>query len=279
MGARQRNVGGNVSGEEISVIVCVYDLARWEQIRACLASLREQTHRPASVVVVVDGCPALAAALRESAHDVSIVELPENRGLSVARNAGIEQIKTPWVAFLDDDAVAEPTWLERLDEARRATGALGVGGWVEPLYDGEVPNWFPPQLLWTVGCSHQGLPTRRSIVRNVFGGCALMSTVALRQLGGYDPSLGRRGDSAEGGEEADLCIRISRLDPTASRLGAGSLTSETTFVRSVGPDVVRLVSHGRITQALVLLAGVIAAGLGYVRAQPRSATGPASVTT
>lgn len=307
-----------MSGEEISVIVCVYDLARWEQIRACLASLREQTHRPASVVVVVDGCPALAAALRESAHDVSIVELPENRGLSVARNAGIEQIKTPWVAFLDDDAVAEPTWLEHLDEARRATEALGVGGWVEPLYDGEVPNWFPPQLLWTVGCSHQGLPTRRSIVRNVFGGCALMSTVALRQLGGYDPSLGRRGDSAEGGEEADLCIRISRLDPTAKfllepsarihhhvpqsrarvgyvlrrcyiegrskrilsrRLGAGSLTSETTFVRSVGPDVLRLVSHGRITQALVLLAGVIAAGLGYVRAQPRSATGPASVTT
>lgn len=300
-----------MSGNEISVIVCVYDLARWQQIQACLASLREQTYRPAKVVVVVDGCPPLADALRNARQDEEIVELPENRGLSIARNAGIERIDTPWVAFLDDDAVAEPTWLERLDEARRATGAVGVGGWVEPMYDGPVPGWFPPQLLWTVGCSHQGLPITRSFVRNVFGGCAMMSTDALRSLGGYDPALGRRGDSAEGGEEADLCIRISRVDPSAkfllepsarihhhvpparasvgyvlrrcyteggskrtlsSRLGAGSLSSETTFVKSLVPDMARLIAKGRVSQALVLLAGVIAAGLGYLMTRPRKST-------
>lgn len=303
-----------MSSNEISVIVCVYDLARWPQIMACLASLREQTRRPAKVVVVVDGCAPLAEALREARQDEVIVELPTNQGLSLARNAGIEQVETPWVAFLDDDAVAESTWIERLDEARRDTGAVGVGGWVEPMYDGPAPGWLPPQLLWTVGCSHQGLPTTRSVVRNVFGGCALMSTEALRSLGGYDPALGRRGDSAEGGEEADLCIRISRVDPTAkfllepsarihhhvpesrarvgyvlrrcyaegkskrtlsSRLGTRSLSSETTFVRSVGPDLVRLVARGHLLQALVLLAGVVAAGLGYVTTTPRPMAVPA----
>lgn len=299
-----------MSGNEISVIVCVYDLARWQQIKACLASLREQTYRPEKVVVVVDGCAPLAEALRVARQDEEIVELPENRGLSIARNAGIERIETPWVAFLDDDAVAESTWLERLDKARQATGALGVGGWVQPRYDGPAPGWFPPQLLWTVGCSHQGLPTTRSVVRNVFGGCALMSTDALRALGGYDPSLGRRGDSAEGGEEADLCIRISRVNPSARflleptarihhhvppsranvgyvlrrcyaegrskrtmsrRLGAGALSSETTFVKSVAPDMGRLIAKGKVSQALMLLAGVIAAGLGYLTATARPA--------
>ena len=316
---RDNDIQGEIlSGNEISVIVCVYDLARWEQIQAALASLREQTCPPAKVVVVVDGCPPLAQALRTAIVEEELVELPRNRGLSIARNAGIERVRTPWVAFLDDDAVAEPTWLERLDEARRATGAVGVGGWVEPMYDGPPPTWFPPHLLWTVGCSHEGLPTSRSVVRNVFGGCALMSTSALRQLGGYDPALGRRGDSAEGGEEADLCIRISRLDPTAtfllepsarihhhvprtrarvgyvlrrcyaeggskrtlsSRLGAGSLSSETTFVKSVGPDVARLIAAGKIAQAIVLLAGVIAAGLGYLTTRPapvRASARPAS---
>ncbi len=302
--------GEILSGNEISVIVCVYDLARWQQIKECLASLREQTYRPAKVIVVVDGCPPLAEALRGSTTDEVLVELPTNQGLSIARNAGIEQVETPWVAFLDDDAVAEPTWLERLDVARRATGAVGVGGWVEPRFEGPAPRWFPPHLLWTVGCSHKGLPTTRSFVRNVFGGCALMSTDALRHLGGYDPSLGRRGDSAEGGEEADLCIRINRVDPSAKfllepsarihhhvpqsrasvgyvlrrcytegrskrtmsqRLGSGSLSSETTFVKSVGPDMLRLIAQGKITQALMLLAGVLAAGVGYVTTRPRSA--------
>lgn len=303
-------MGEILSGKEISVIVCVYDMARWRQIQACLASLREQTRRPAKVVVVVDGCPPLAQALRAVRQDEVIVELPENRGLSVARNAGIEQVQTPWVAFLDDDAVAEPTWLERLDQARRATGAVGVGGWVEPMYDGPAPTWFPPHLLWTVGCSHQGLPTTRSVVRNVFGGCALMSTHALRSLGGYDPAFGRRGDSAEGGEEADLCLRINQIDPTAKflleptarirhhvppsrarigyvlrrcyiegrskralsrRLGMGSLSSETNFVKAVGPDIVRLIAKGRLHQALVLLAGVLAAGVGYLTTRSRPA--------
>lgn len=294
-------------GTEISVIVCVYDMARWQQIKECLTSLRTQTLPPEKVVVVVDGCAPLADALRQATESEEIVELPTNQGLSIARNAGLERIDTPWVAFLDDDAVAESTWLERLDEARRATNATGVGGWVEPRYDTTVPRWLPPQLLWTVGCSHQGLPRTRAVVRNVFGGCALMSVDALRGLGGYDPALGRRGDSAEGGEEADLCIRIKRVDPDARfllepsavihhhvpatrarpryilrrcyiegrskrtlsrRLGVGSLSSETTFVKSVLPDVVRLVIQGRITQALMLLAGVLAAGVGYLTTRP-----------
>lgn len=277
-------------------------MARWDQIQLCLESLRRQTYPPAKVIVVVDGNAELAAALRGTVIDEVIVELAVNSGLSVARNAGIEQVETPWVAFLDDDAIADPTWLERLAAARDETHATGVGGWVEPLFEEQRPAWFPSQLLWTVGCSHAGLPEERAFVRNVFGGCALMSTAALRDEGGYDPQFGRRGDSAEGGEEAELCLRIARRDPSATfvlepsavihhhipreratvryvlrrchveggaksrlarRQGTKAVSNETSFARQSLTDAARMVSSGRPGQAVVLLTGVGLAGVGF----------------
>lgn len=287
---------------DITVVVCVYDMARMREIDLCLASLRRQTLAPAEVVVVVDGCAPLAAELRSRYDDITIVELAENQGLSAARNAGLARITTPWVAFLDDDAFAEPEWLERLAQARAETGATGVGGWVEPLFVEGRPRWFPSELLWTVGCSHAGLPTKRTEVRNVFGGCALMATDALRDHGGYDESVGRKGDDARGGEEADLCIRIREAVPDATfylepsavihhhvpgsrsrvgyvlkrcladgkakagmarRLGADSLSSESAFVRDMAPRVTRLVLRAHVAAALVLMLGMCVAAVGF----------------
>lgn len=292
--------GGRTSN--ITVVVCVYDMARLREIDLCLASLRRQTLAPAEVVVVVDGCEPLAAALMDRYRDITLVPLPENQGLSAARNAGLARVHTPWVAFLDDDAYAEPDWLAQLAEAHADTGAVGVGGWVEPVFVEGRPRWFPSELLWTVGCSHAGLPTERTVVRNVFGGCAMMATDALKDHGGYDESVGRKGDDARGGEEADLCLRIREavpdaqfvLEPSAvihhhvpgnrsrvgyvmkrchadgkakagmaTRLGADSLTSETAFVRDFVPRVLGLVARARVAAAFVLLLGMTVAAFGF----------------
>lgn len=292
------------NASDVSVVVCMYDRARWREIRLCLDSLGRQTYAPAQVIAVVDGHQELAEDVRQAYPEVTLVALPQNRGLSAARNAGTEKVDTPWVAFLDDDAYAEPDWLEKLVEAREASGALGVGGWVEPVFMADNPGWFPDELLWTVGCSHAGLPRERELVRNVFGGCALMSVDALRDNGGYDPAVGRRGNDAAGGEEADLCLRILQTQPDARfvlepsavihhhvpaerarrgyvlrrcfvdgrakagiarRRGAGSLSSESDFAKAVLPRLGRHLRARRPGAAWMLFAGTGAAGVGFVR--------------
>jgi hypothetical protein len=207
------------------------------------------------------------------------------------------------VAFLDDDAVAEPSWLHRMVEAAEDLSAAGACGWSLPAYDGPEPDWFPPEMLWTVGCSYRGLPTERSLARNVFGGCAVLRTDLFRRVGGYDVTLGRRGSGVEGGEEADFSLRVAQLDATTRfvlvpeavirhrvgtsrlsssyvfgrcysdgrtksllvrRLGAGALSTEKTYLtRTVPLGILRAVIHGRWRSAYVLTGGMLSAACGY----------------
>lgn len=289
------------------MVVCMYDHTRWPLIKECLESLTLQTVRPAKVIAVVDGSARLAAALSERNGPEEIVVLPANVGVSAARNAGIDSVRAERVAFLDDDAVATPRWLERLITAIDQTGAVGVCGWVEAWFEGPSPRWLPPELLWTLGCSHRGLPRQRTLMRKVhFGGCSLFRTDVLRQHGGFDPSVGRSGDDAEGGEEAEFCLRVSRRDPTATfvhepsavirhyvslartrvayvldrchaegrskgrlarRAGVPSLRAESALVLSVTKGCARLVLERRPEAVMVLVAGVAATALGYFEAR------------
>ncbi len=289
----------------ISVVVCTYDMARYDQLISCLDSLHRQTLRPHEIVVVVDGNAALARRLQdeESSAGLTIVALPENVGLSGARNAGLEKVTTPWSAFLDDDAVADPSWLQALWTAVQESGAYGAGGVSLPLFDTERPSWLPTELLWAVGCSHTDYKGQRVVVRNVFGGCALFRTDMLRLLDGFSAALGRTKGGHEGGEEADLCLRALKIDPDArfvvdpaavihhrvpaararvsyflvrclaegrskarlaSSLGTSGLSAERSFVAATPWRVLWYLAHGQLPRAAVLAAGVVAAAIGYL---------------
>ncbi len=199
----------------VSVVVCSHLVARWPQLMRALDSLREQKLIPERVVLVVDGDDELLARLHERAGDELILTTGGRTGLSNARNIGIAAVDSEFVAFLDDDAVADPSWLSSLAQVAAAdTDILGVGGWVTPDWGGEKPGWFPDELLWTVGCSHHGLPTQQTTVRNVFGGCALFRRSVFATTGGFDTRLGRQVKGASGCEETELCIRASSLIPS-----------------------------------------------------------------
>ena len=77
-------------------------------------SLRAQTLPPHEVVLVIDHAPALLEEARGRWPDLKIVPSRERQGLSGARNTGVAEAGGEVVAFLDDDAVAAPNWLERL---------------------------------------------------------------------------------------------------------------------------------------------------------------------
>ncbi len=82
-----------------------------------LESVFRQTYRPLEILVVDDcSTDGTFEALREAAfpHPVAVLQLPENQGPGMARNAGILRAAGKYVAFLDSDDVWLPEKLERL---------------------------------------------------------------------------------------------------------------------------------------------------------------------
>ncbi|MFD5258192.1 glycosyltransferase family 2 protein [Streptomyces bobili] len=204
----------------ISVVVCVYTEDRWEDILAAVSSVRAQSLPALETLLVVDHHPVLLDRLAREYKEVTGVRVLPNagpRGLSAGRNTGIAASRGEVVAFLDDDAVAERDWLRRFAAAYDDPRVMAVGGRTEPVWaSGRRPDWFPEEFDWVVGCSYRGLTPGLTRVRNILGGNASFRRTAFDLAGGFATGIGRDGDRRPlGGEETELCIRLSRARPDA----------------------------------------------------------------
>ncbi|WP_068426552.1 glycosyltransferase family 2 protein [Piscicoccus intestinalis] len=209
------------TGPSMAAVVCCYTMQRWDDTVAAVESLRTQQRALQRIVVVVDHNDELLARCRERWPEgqtgVTVLANEGRQGLSDGRNTGLRATDCDVVAFLDDDAFAEPDWSARLadcytDPALR--DVLGAGGYIEPDWPGgTAPTWWPRSFDWVVGCSYVGLPTRRTTVRNVIGAnMSLRRDVAL-EVGGFNPSMGRVGKTPLGGEETEMYIRAAAARP------------------------------------------------------------------
>jgi glucosyl-dolichyl phosphate glucuronosyltransferase len=199
-----------------SVVVCVYTEKRLSQIRGALDSVARQTMPPWQVIVVTDHNPALCDRLAAEYPDLEVISSKFEKGLSGARNTGIEYAAGDVVVFLDDDARAQPQWLETLLASYGDESVLGVGGAV--LADWNAPGrpgWFPEEFLWVVGCSYRGQPEAKAEVRNPIGANMSFRRSAFDHAGLFDSSVGRTFTSSRplGCEETEFSIRLRRLSP------------------------------------------------------------------
>jgi GT2 family glycosyltransferase len=199
--------------KDISVVVCTHRVERWPQLVDCLASLQSQSLQPLEVIVVVDGVPELSRRLQERAGQEITLSTTHPSGLSLARNLGLAHASGKFVAFLDDDAVADESWLKGLRAVLEDETVAGVGGVSLPSWEGAQPKWMPEELLWTVGCSFRGMPVIQSDVRNVYGGSACYRREIFAEFGGFNSRLGRMAVGLAGCEETELCLRVRNLSP------------------------------------------------------------------
>ncbi|UYQ61300.1 glycosyltransferase family 2 protein [Streptomyces peucetius] len=207
-------------GRRFSVVICAYTEERWEDILAAVASVRRQTLPALETLLVADHNPALLRRLRDryaSEPEVRVLANAGSRGLSAGRNTGIGASRGEFVAFLDDDAVAERDWLRYFAEAYDDPRVMAVGGHTLPAWaSGRRPAWFPEEFDWVVGCTYRGLPPGKVQVRNVLGGNASFRRSAFDACGGFATGIGRDGDRRPlGCEETELCIRLTRALPGA----------------------------------------------------------------
>lgn len=202
-----------MSAHTVAVIVCTHLRERESMLLDALDSIRKQSLPPDEVILVVDGDQDHADRLEQLGVADRVFCNPGRRGLSAARMLGVAATDATVVAFLDDDAVADPDWLAVLVDHLSQPDVLAAGGASIPVWEERQPRWFPDEFLWTIGCSYRGMATVATEVRNVFGGCCAYLREPVLAVGGYDQTLGYGPDNLGGGEEAELSIRLRRSHP------------------------------------------------------------------
>ncbi|HPX36634.1 MAG TPA: glycosyltransferase family 2 protein [Mycobacterium sp.] len=195
-----------------AVVICAYTDQRWDVTLAAVASVLNQQPPPQELILVVDHNPELGARFIESLPGVRVVPNHNTRGVSGARNAGVELTTADVVVFLDDDAAARPGWLAGLTRHYSDPNVLGVGGRIDPDWSTQRPRWWPKEFDWVVGCSYTGQVA--GVVRNLIGANASFRR-ELFDDGGFQTDIGRSA-SVElplGCEETEFCIRAGKARP------------------------------------------------------------------
>jgi glucosyl-dolichyl phosphate glucuronosyltransferase len=201
---------------KISVVICCYTIDRWPDTCEAIESVRQQTLRADEIILVVDHNTELLARATAELPDVMVVANQEGRGLSGGRNTGIATASGSLLAFLDDDAVADPQWLALLAKHCAEPNVLGATSIIYPLWVGTRPGWFPEEFMWIVGCAYRGLPTTAAEVRNVLGGAMMLKREVFDRAGTFNYILGRNyapGATLLSCEETEMCIRAKATFP------------------------------------------------------------------
>jgi glycosyltransferase involved in cell wall biosynthesis len=105
---------GMRSFPSVSVVIPACSMDRWDNLREAVASVRAQTVQVLETVVVIDHHPGLIAKAASELPGVTVIANAGIRGASGARNTGAAASRGEMLAFLDDDAIASPNWLESL---------------------------------------------------------------------------------------------------------------------------------------------------------------------
>ena len=115
-----------LSTESISVIICAYTQERWDKLTCAVASIHQQTHPAQEIIVVIDHNQELLHKAQRGLLDVRVIENTEKQGLSGSRNSGVAAASGAFIAFLDDDAIAEPDWLLHMHAALSCAHRTGA---------------------------------------------------------------------------------------------------------------------------------------------------------
>jgi GT2 family glycosyltransferase len=192
----------------VSVIIPAYSMSRWESLCESVASVTGQTGVMLETIVVIDHHPELLARAQRELLNVRAIPSEGSPGVSGARNTGVAASREDIIAFLDDDAVASPEWLETLLRHFTNPDVVGAGGYISPAWETGRPSWFPAEFDWAVGTCYLGMPETAVAVRNVWANSMVIRRWAFDAVGGFRDDFGKIGARGRP-EDTDLCLRVA----------------------------------------------------------------------
>ncbi|GAA4402933.1 hypothetical protein GCM10023187_18530 [Nibrella viscosa] len=181
---------------KISVVVCTYNGAA--TIRDCMNGLLELDYPDFEVIVVSDGSTDQTPGI-VGLYPFRLICTP-NRGLSNARNTGLEAATGDIVAYIDDDAYPDPHWLHYLAYSYLNTKHAGMGGPnLLPEHDGPIAT----SVFHAPGGPVHVLTTDE-IAEHIPGCNMSFRREVLLEIGGFDPIYRAAGD------DVDVCWRVQQ---------------------------------------------------------------------
>jgi len=196
---------------KVSVVVPTYSMDRYEDFCEACDAVLDQTYDDVELVIVVDGNPDVHERAVEDYGDRDDVVLylsHDDAGPLQRANMGVVQASGDVVAITDDDAVAEPDWVEELVVAFEEHDAIAAGGPVEPDWVAGEADFLPEEFYFLIGASHRGRPKEVVEVRNTFGANLAFDREVYLKLGGI--KQGGIDPSQIQGRETEYCARMRR---------------------------------------------------------------------
>jgi GT2 family glycosyltransferase len=180
----------------VSVVICTYNGG--STLEQCLRSLLALNYPDYEVIVVDDGSTDDTASILARFPNMRAIQ-QENRGLSTARNVGLNAATGSIIAYTDADCFADSEWLTQLIYQLQRSGAAAVGG----------PNLTPEdgRLAACVAAS-PGQPSHvlvsDQIAEHIPGCNMAFRREALEAINGFDPRYRKAGD------DVDICWRLQQ---------------------------------------------------------------------
>lgn len=182
---------------DLTLIICAYNEA--QVLGKTIDTAKQRTHDDLKEIVVVDNASTDDTAEVARAHGARVVT-ESRKGLTYARQAGLDATTGELVAYIDADTLISPTWLavaERsfgqrsdivaLSGPRRYFGTALWRLWLLNML------WVPAPLIY------------RIVGYMILGGNFIAKRSALEAIGGFDTSI------AFYGEDTDLARRLSKV--------------------------------------------------------------------
>lgn len=180
---------------KVSVVVCSYNGG--STLRACLESMRKLNYSDYEVILIDDGSTDNTQAIARDFPEIHNFK-QENKGLSVARNKGIELSTGEIIAYTDSDCMVDPDWLYYLVQELLEGKYVAVGG----------PNISPPAAhhIQAAVIAAPGGPSHVLIndtdAEHIPGCNMAFWKSGLVEIGGFDKAFRRAGD------DVDICWRL-----------------------------------------------------------------------
>jgi glucosyl-dolichyl phosphate glucuronosyltransferase len=204
----------------MDVTVCICTRDRPGYLSDCLEGLRRQTVGDERFdILVVDSAstgdvPAQLALLVRELRNARLLRV-EQPGVSVARNAGARETGGDYIAYIDDDAIPAPDWIERILAAIGETvrPPAMIGGRILPRWEAPLPVWWPTRLrgsLSIIEAEGQGEYRTAALPPGLepYGANMVVHMPSLRTIGGFGTQSGRIGAALLSDEEVQLAWKL-----------------------------------------------------------------------
>jgi glycosyltransferase involved in cell wall biosynthesis len=185
----------------LRVTVVVPTRGRAAYLEVTLDSLRRQRTEAAHELLVVDDGATDSTPEVAERFGARLIRHGERRSLNAARNSGLRAAGADLIAFVDDDVLVPPGWLDALLEgAERHPDAEAFGGPIRARFEGHAPR----------GCGREEPPITTLDLGGedveaemVWGSNFAVRRSAVERIGEFDETLDRGH-----GDEEDWLLRL-----------------------------------------------------------------------